>query len=171
LSGPNRFPLRDQLVVFPNIPAVVAMRISRGTDGSGVLLFAVPLGSAPRSTYPANGPFWQVGRRIEPIGRNADHPLCQKPFPKLLGYARVSTTDQKPELQIDALLKAGVDRQHLYEGRMSGLRTNRPQLAQTLTYATEGDALVVWQQCWRTTVAGSDPGGADAAPDLGGTVH
>jgi DNA invertase Pin-like site-specific DNA recombinase len=62
-----------------------------------------------------------------------------------IGYARVSTTDQKPELQIDALLGAGVDRRHLYEDRMSGLRADRPQLAEALAYATDGDVLVVWR--------------------------
>jgi DNA invertase Pin-like site-specific DNA recombinase len=63
----------------------------------------------------------------------------------LLGYARVPTANQKPELQIDALLKAGVDRRHLCENRMSGLRADRPQLAQALAYATKGDVLVVWR--------------------------
>jgi DNA invertase Pin-like site-specific DNA recombinase len=63
----------------------------------------------------------------------------------LLGYARVPTANQKPELQIDALLKAGVDRRHLFENRMSGLRADRPQLAQALAYATKGDVLVVWR--------------------------
>jgi DNA invertase Pin-like site-specific DNA recombinase len=48
----------------------------------------------------------------------------------LIGYARVSTTDQKPELQVDALLKPSVD---------------RPQLAKALAYATDGDVLVVWR--------------------------
>jgi DNA invertase Pin-like site-specific DNA recombinase len=63
----------------------------------------------------------------------------------LIGYARVSTTDQKPELQIDALLSAGVDRRHLYEDRMSGLRADRPKLAEALADATDGDVLVVWK--------------------------
>jgi DNA invertase Pin-like site-specific DNA recombinase len=61
----------------------------------------------------------------------------------LISYARVSTTDQKPELQIDALLKAGVDRRHLFEDRMSGLRTNRPKLTEALADATGGDVLDV----------------------------
>ena len=47
-----------------------------------------------------------------------------------IGYARVSTTDQNPELQIDALLKAGVERRHLYEDHMTGLRADRPKLAE-----------------------------------------
>jgi DNA invertase Pin-like site-specific DNA recombinase len=63
----------------------------------------------------------------------------------LLGYARVSTTDQNPELQIDALLNAGIDCRHLYEDRMSGLRADRPQLVKALAYATAGDVLVVWR--------------------------
>jgi hypothetical protein len=46
-----------------------------------------------------------------------------------IGYARVPTTDQNPELQVDALLTAGIDRRHLFEDCMSGLRTDRSQLA------------------------------------------
>jgi hypothetical protein len=34
-----------------------------------------------------------------------------------IGYARVYTTDQNPELQIDALLSVGVDHRHLFEDR------------------------------------------------------
>jgi DNA invertase Pin-like site-specific DNA recombinase len=63
----------------------------------------------------------------------------------LIGYARVSTTDQKPELQIDALLSAGVDRRHIFEDRMSGLRADRPKLTEALAFMTEGDVLVVWR--------------------------
>jgi predicted site-specific integrase-resolvase len=61
----------------------------------------------------------------------------------LIGYARVSTTDQNPDLQIDALLKAGVDRRHIFEDRMSGMRADRPKLNEALAYVTEGDVLVV----------------------------
>jgi DNA invertase Pin-like site-specific DNA recombinase len=58
-----------------------------------------------------------------------------------IGYARVSTTDQKPELQINALLSAGIDHQHLYEGRMSGLRADRPKLTEALAYKGEDTSL------------------------------
>jgi DNA invertase Pin-like site-specific DNA recombinase len=63
----------------------------------------------------------------------------------LVGYARVSTTDQNPDLQIDALLKTGVDRRHIFEDRMSGMRADRPKLTEALAYLTEGDVLVVWK--------------------------
>jgi predicted site-specific integrase-resolvase len=32
----------------------------------------------------------------------------------LIGYARVSTADQNPDHQIDTLLRAGVDRDHIH---------------------------------------------------------
>src|SRR3954452_13916056 len=63
----------------------------------------------------------------------------------LIGYARVSTTDQNSDLQIDALLKVGVDRRDIFEDRMSGMRADRPKLTEALAYLTEGDVLVVWK--------------------------
>ncbi|WP_192499196.1 recombinase family protein [Skermanella pratensis] len=63
----------------------------------------------------------------------------------LIGYARVSTTDQNSDLQIDALLKADVDRRHIFEDRMSGIRADRPKLNEVLEYLAEGDVLVVWK--------------------------
>jgi DNA invertase Pin-like site-specific DNA recombinase len=61
----------------------------------------------------------------------------------LIGYARVSTTDQNH--QIDALLNAGVDRRHIFEDRMSGMRADRPRSNEALSYAADGDVLVVWK--------------------------
>src|SRR3954452_3383234 len=63
----------------------------------------------------------------------------------LIGYARVSTTDQNPSLQIDALLKVGVDQRHIFEDRMSGMRADRPKLNEALEYLAEDDVLVVWK--------------------------
>src|SRR5689334_20823428 len=61
----------------------------------------------------------------------------------LIGYARVSTTDQTLALQQDALTKAGCDR--IFTDTASGARTDRPGLAEALTYARSGDTLVVWR--------------------------
>jgi DNA invertase Pin-like site-specific DNA recombinase len=60
-----------------------------------------------------------------------------------IGYARVSTWDQTPQLQLDALRDAGCLR--IFEETASGARTDRPQLALALDYARPGDTLVVWR--------------------------
>jgi hypothetical protein len=61
----------------------------------------------------------------------------------LLGYARVSTTDQQPQLQVDALTAAGCYR--VFTETASGARTDRPTLAQLLDQLRPGDTLVVWK--------------------------
>jgi DNA invertase Pin-like site-specific DNA recombinase len=61
----------------------------------------------------------------------------------LVGYARVSTLDQKPELQIDALKAAGCNK-HFVE-KVSAAKEGRPQLQAALDYLREGDTLVVWK--------------------------
>lgn len=61
----------------------------------------------------------------------------------IIGYARVSTRDQKLDLQIDALKKYGVDR--VFSEKMTGTRSDRPQLQELLKYVREGDTVVVWK--------------------------
>jgi DNA invertase Pin-like site-specific DNA recombinase len=61
----------------------------------------------------------------------------------LLGYARVSTTDQQPHLQVDALTAAGCYR--VFTETASGAAADRPVLAQVLDQLRPGDALVVWK--------------------------
>src|SRR4029450_4183129 len=61
----------------------------------------------------------------------------------LLGYARVSTTDQQPQLQVDALERAGCYRG--FTETASGAHTDRPTLAQLLDQLRPGDTLVVWK--------------------------
>lgn len=61
----------------------------------------------------------------------------------VIGYARVSKDEQKPELQHDALERAGCDR--VFEDRVSGATTERPQLAEALAYLRSGDVFVVWK--------------------------
>jgi DNA invertase Pin-like site-specific DNA recombinase len=61
----------------------------------------------------------------------------------LLGYARVSTTDQQPHLQVDALERAGCYR--VFTEAASGARADRPVLEQLLDQLRPGDTLVVWK--------------------------
>lgn len=61
----------------------------------------------------------------------------------LIGYARVSSLDQDPALQLDALKAAGCERISQETG--SGARQDRPQLAAALEYLRSGDSLVVWK--------------------------
>lgn len=63
----------------------------------------------------------------------------------LIGYARVSTEDQRLDLQLAALTAAGVDPTRIYTDKASGLRANRPGLADALRTLREGDTLVVWR--------------------------
>ncbi len=61
----------------------------------------------------------------------------------LTGYAQVSTTDQDPQLQLDALTAAGCAR--IFTESASGARMHRPELVAALDYLREGDQLVVWR--------------------------
>jgi DNA invertase Pin-like site-specific DNA recombinase len=60
-----------------------------------------------------------------------------------LGYARVSTLDQDPALQHDALTKAGCKR--IFVDKASGKLESRPALDDLLAQARPGDTLVVWR--------------------------
>jgi DNA invertase Pin-like site-specific DNA recombinase len=60
-----------------------------------------------------------------------------------IGYARVSTHDQNPTLQLDALAAAGCTK--VLEDRASGARTDRPGLQRALDYVRDGDVLIVWK--------------------------
>jgi DNA invertase Pin-like site-specific DNA recombinase len=62
-----------------------------------------------------------------------------------IGYARVSTEDQRLDLQRDALIQAGVESDFIYEEYVSGVKTKRPQLEQCLKALRPGDQLVVWR--------------------------
>ena len=61
----------------------------------------------------------------------------------LIGYARVSTLDQTLALQQDALTAAGCEK--TFTDSASGTRTDRPGLAEALSFARPGDTLVVWR--------------------------
>ena len=64
---------------------------------------------------------------------------------KLIGYARVSKQDQDLQLQIDALLKAGCQKNDIYIDKVSGAKTERPGLDACLKSLQEGDTLIVWR--------------------------
>ena len=61
----------------------------------------------------------------------------------LFGYARVSTADQNPDHQIDALIRAGVAARDVYVDHASGARASRPQLDIVLRMLREGDTLKI----------------------------
>ncbi len=60
-----------------------------------------------------------------------------------MGYARVSTAEQDPALQLDALEVAGCWR--VFTDHASGSREDRPELAAALDSLRPGDTLVVWR--------------------------
>lgn len=61
----------------------------------------------------------------------------------ILGYARVSTIEQNPQLQLDALVGAGCER--IWTDHASGVLDQRFELAAVLDYLRPGDTLVVWR--------------------------
>ena len=63
----------------------------------------------------------------------------------LIGYARVSTNEQNLDLQRDALLKAGVAAKDIFTDKVTGVKSERPGLAQSLSHLREGDTFIVWR--------------------------
>lgn len=63
---------------------------------------------------------------------------------RLIGYARVSTSDQSEERQVQDILAVGVRRSDLYvDHGVSGVREKRPGLDGALAAMEPGDTLVV----------------------------
>jgi DNA invertase Pin-like site-specific DNA recombinase len=63
----------------------------------------------------------------------------------LIGYARVSTTDQDLSLQLAALRQAGCRDAWIFRDTTSGARTARPGLEACLQALEPGDTLMVWR--------------------------
>jgi DNA invertase Pin-like site-specific DNA recombinase len=72
------------------------------------------------------------------------------------GYARVSAKDQNLDTQLEQLHAAGVQR--IFQEKISGATTQRPQLDQLLATLREGDTLAIKQ------VAGESCKTRDATP-------
>jgi DNA invertase Pin-like site-specific DNA recombinase len=60
-----------------------------------------------------------------------------------IGYARVSTRDQNPQLQLNALEQAGC--WPIFEERVSGVSKKRPVRDEALAQLKAGDTLTVWK--------------------------
>lgn len=63
----------------------------------------------------------------------------------MIGYARVSTRDQDPQMQINALMAAGVAQPDIYYETASGASKRRPQFDAMMKDAREGDIIVIWK--------------------------
>lgn len=62
------------------------------------------------------------------------------------GYARVSTDDQRADMQKAALEKAGCARAKIFtDDGISGATVNRPKLKKCLAALQRGDVLIVWK--------------------------
>lgn len=61
----------------------------------------------------------------------------------IIGYARVSTTEQKLDLQISALKEAGCEK--IFEDKVSGVRSDRPGFSSLKAHLRSGDKLIVWR--------------------------
>ncbi|MEW9674383.1 recombinase family protein [Ammoniphilus sp. 3BR4] len=60
-----------------------------------------------------------------------------------VGYARVSTSVQNLDLQMDALHNHGCS--EVFTDKISGVKDKRPGLEEVLRYVRSGDTLVVWR--------------------------
>ena len=60
-----------------------------------------------------------------------------------IGYARVSTEDQNPDLQLAALKKVGCQR--IFTEKATGAHVQRTELTRCLKTLAEGDTLIVWK--------------------------
>lgn len=62
---------------------------------------------------------------------------------KKYGYVRVSSKDQNPDRQLDALKGLGIDRENIYLDKLSGKDFSRPQYQKLLSRLKKGDLLVI----------------------------
>lgn len=75
--------------------------------------------------------------------KHAQRPAA--PQGTLVGYARVSTLEQNLDMQVQALLRAGVHRDNLHVEKVSAVDAKRPRLEWAIDSLREGDVLIVWK--------------------------
>jgi DNA invertase Pin-like site-specific DNA recombinase len=64
---------------------------------------------------------------------------------RLIGYVRISPSDQERHLQMDALKQAGCKKQNIYFDELGAAKSERPGLNQCLQEIRNGDTLIVWR--------------------------
>jgi DNA invertase Pin-like site-specific DNA recombinase len=64
---------------------------------------------------------------------------------KFFGYGRVSTKEQNPDLQINALKEAGCHPSDIYIEKISSRKKERPLFKKVMDLLEAGDTLVVWK--------------------------
>ena len=62
---------------------------------------------------------------------------------KTYGYVRVSSKEQNPDRQLDALMERGISRNRIFIDRMSGKDFHRPQYQKMLGRVKKGDLLII----------------------------
>jgi DNA invertase Pin-like site-specific DNA recombinase len=65
--------------------------------------------------------------------------------PHLIGYARISMSDQSPQLQFDALKAHGIPEDRIYYDQKSGSGVKREAFELMMKDARAGDVIVVWK--------------------------
>lgn len=65
--------------------------------------------------------------------------------PRVIAYCRVSTLEQKLDLQLDAVRKAGALDDNIHVEKVSGASKRRAALDLAIMDLREGDTLVVWR--------------------------
>lgn len=61
------------------------------------------------------------------------------------GYARISTKGQNIDMQIDALLRAGVEESNIYKDVSSGIKKERAGFDDMTSKLRRGDEVIVWK--------------------------
>lgn len=84
-------------------------------------------------------PFLKLYSQIIKIEMSFEKGQCEM----LIGYARVSSSDQNLHLQIDELKKAGCSK--IFSDKISGMKKSRPGLDNALSYMRKDDTLVIWK--------------------------